>query len=257
MKSPRTIFITGASSGLGRALALAYAENNTSLFLTGRDEKRLKQTVELCEEKGATITYHAMDICDAERVAAWINDIAEHSSIDLVIANAGISGGTGGQGVNSGETDTQTKKIFDTNVTGVLNTLLPLIPHMKRRSAGQIALISSLASFRGLPSAPAYSASKAAVRFYGEALRGELADAGIKVTVVCPGYIRTPMTDVNNFPMPMLMDADKAAEIIKRRLKKAPARIAFPFPVYFVIWLLGCLPPCMTDWIFARLPKKS
>jgi short-subunit dehydrogenase len=107
-----------------------------------------------------------------------------------------------------------------------------------------------------MPSAPAYSASKAAVRGYGEALRGALAPSGIRVSVICPGFVRSRMTDANPFPMPFLMDASRAARIIRRRLERNKARIAFPWPTYFAAWLMGTLPPALTDPLFRKLPRK-
>lgn len=258
MKEPKTILITGASSGLGKSLALAYAAYGKKLFLIGRDGARLAATSEECRHLGADVRNVTIDVTDAEKMRDWIISAdTECGGIDLVIANAGISGGTGGQGVNSGESESQVRKIFETNIDGTINTLEPIIPLMKKRRNGQIAIISSLASFRGLPSAPAYSASKAAVRFYGEALRGELREHGIGVSVICPGYIKTPMTDVNKFPMPLIMEAEDAADLIRNRLEKNPPRIAFPFPLYFVIWLAGLLSPKLTDPIFERLPRKD
>ena len=127
---------------------------------------------------------------------------------------------------------------------------------MQQRGHGQIALMSSAASFRGMPSAPAYSASKAAVRAYGEALRGTLAPAGIRVSVICPGFVRSRITGANRFRMPLLMDAGRAARIIRRGLARNKARIAFPFPTYFAAWLLGALPPGLTDPLVRKLPEK-
>jgi short-subunit dehydrogenase len=128
---------------------------------------------------------------------------------------------------------------------------------MKNKKSGQIAIISSLAGFRGLPSSPAYSASKAAVRVYGEGLRGNLAEFGIKVNVVCPGYVKTPMTAVNNFFMPWILEVNEAAKIIKVKLSKNKSRISFPFPLYFIIWFLTMISTSITDPIFAKLPKKK
>ena len=128
---------------------------------------------------------------------------------------------------------------------------------MALRKKGQIALISSLAGFRGLPSSPAYSASKSAVRVYGEALRGNLAPLGISVNMICPGYVKTPMTDVNEFVMPFIMSVEKCAALIKSGLEKNKSRIAFPFPLYFVVWLATLLSTRITDSIFAKLPAKK
>ncbi len=186
---------------------------------------------------------------------SWILASDARSPLDLVVANAGISGGTSGAN-GGGEGAEQTRRIFETNVTGLLNTVLPAIPPMQRRGGGQIALMSSVASFRGMPGAPAYSASKAAVRAYGEALRGALAPSGIRVSVICPGFVRSCMTAANRFPMPLLMDAERAARIIRRGLERDKPRIAFPWPTYFAAWLMGTLPPVLTDPLLRKLPRK-
>lgn len=249
----KTILITGATSGIGKALSLEYAKPGITLFLTGRNQKNLQEIANSCELKGAQVIAKIIDVKEKEELAKWIAQISKKFGLDLVVANAGISAGTA-SGI---ESDAQIAEIFETNVTGVLNTINPVIPFMQKQKSGQIALVSSLAGFRGLPSSPAYSASKAAVRVYGEGLRGNLSRFGIKVSVICPGYVKTPMTDVNNFPMPFLMSSDKAARIIKFGLEKNKSRISFPFPFYFLVWFLTLLSPRITDPLFARLPKKS
>jgi len=135
--------------------------------------------------------------------------------------------------------------------------VLPAVDCMRPRGRGQVAIMSSLAGFQGFPGAPAYCASKAAVRVWGEALRGELHGAGIGVSVICPGYVRSPMTAVNDFPMPLLMDADRAARIIRRGLARNRPRIAFPWRLYAAVRLISALPPAFTDPLLRRLPKKT
>jgi short-subunit dehydrogenase len=254
MEHPNVIVITGASSGLGAALARCYAAQGMVLFLTGRDAKRLEVIVKSCEARGAKVFVKpGLDITDKAAVAAWLQECDAHYPVDLIIANAGISGGTAG----GSEGEAQARTIMAVNIDGVLNTIYPLMPTMQARKRGQIAIISSLAGYRGLPGSPAYSASKAAVKVLGEALRGMLAEDKVELTVVTPGYIRTPMTDVNDFYMPWLVEVDDAAMRIKQKLRDNPARIAFPFPLYAVVWLLALLPPCLTDRLFAALPKKG
>jgi short-subunit dehydrogenase len=178
--------------------------------------------------------------------------------LDLVIANAGISAGTGGKG----ESLAQARRIFDVNVQGVVNTVAPAIdlllqkPRTSAEPRGQIAIVSSLAGYRGFPGAPAYCASKAAVKVWGEGLRGELHAHGIGISVICPGYVRTRMTEDNTFPMPLLMDADRAVRIIRRGLERNKARIAFPWRLAFMVNLIAALPPAWVDPLFRRLPKK-
>ena len=263
MISPTSVLITGASSGIGAALALAYAEPGRHLALTGRDAGRLAATAELCRQAGASVATRELDVTEAEAVAEWIEDVAATGRLDLVIANAGISGGSGNL---REEGPDQVRRIFAVNVDGVMNTVLPAIPLLHRQPPviiagtppwrGQIAIVSSLAGLRGLPSAPAYSASKTAMRAWGEGLRPKLAQEQIALTVVCPGFIRTPMTADNPFPMPLLMDAAQAAAIIKRRLENNPARIAFPWPLYAACWLMSAVPPSWIDPLLARLPGK-
>jgi short-subunit dehydrogenase len=138
----------------------------------------------------------------------------------------------------------------------VLNAVLPLIPRFVERRRGQVALMSSLASFRGVPGSTSYSASKAAVRMWGEGLRGDLHDFGVEVSVVCPGFVRSRMTDKQKFHMPFLMSTDRAADIIKRGLERDRGRIAFPLPLYIFAWFVGGLPPLLTDPVFRRGARK-
>lgn len=270
MISPRSLLITGASSGIGAALALAYAEPGRRLALGGRHEERLATVAEQCRQRGADATIKVLAITERDAVAAWIAETAANGPdgrLDLVIANAGISGGTGGGGGDATqESAEQVRRIFAVNVDGTLNTVLPAISVMRNQPPtvvagtppwrGQIAIISSLAGFRGFPGAPAYCASKGAVKLWGEGLRSSLARDAIAISVVCPGYVRTPMTTGNPFPMRFLMDAERAAAIIKRRLAGNPARIAFPWPLTLAVWLVSALPPGWIEPLLARLPKK-
>lgn len=247
------IVITGASSGIGAALAREYAATGVHLGLLGRNDARLAAVCADCEAAGATVKTASVDVADGDAMEAWLSAFDAATPIDLLVANAGISSGSGPMD----EAKATTRRIFATNVDGVINTVMPVAAHMAARRSGQIAIISSLAGMRGLPSAPDYSASKAAVKAYGEALRGSLGKRGVKVNVICPGYIKTPLTDVNTFPMPFLMTAEKAARIMRRGLERNRSRIAFPLPLYIPLWFLSCLSPSLTDWFFARLPEKD
>lgn len=251
--APKSILITGATSGIGEALALAYAKPGVALALSGRNRERLKNVADRCREFGSEVLGEAIDVTDQARMAAWIGEVDRRAALDLVIANAGILGGAG---VMSGEGADQAREIFAVNQGGVLNTVLPAIPLMKDRRRGQIAVMSSLAGFRGVPSAPAYAASKAAVRSFGEGIRGVLAAEGIGVSVICPGFVTSRITDANNFHMPFLMSADKAAGIIVRGLAGNKARIAFPWPMFAGSWLMAALPMFISEGIVSRLPRK-
>lgn len=253
MRNPHHIVITGASSGIGEALARTYACRGIRLSLTGRDPGRLETVATACRDRGAKVTGKAIDVRHRSAMAAWLGEIDADQPVDLVIANAGISAGTG----SGTETEDQTRAILSANLDGVLNTVLPLIPAMTRRRRGQIGLMSSLAGYRGFPGAPAYCASKAAVKVWGESLRGELADHGIAVSVICPGYVRSRMTAVNKFPMPFLINGDHAARIIAQGLERNRARIAFPWQMALAAWLVTTLPPAWTDAVMRRLPRKG
>lgn len=254
MNGPRGILITGASSGLGEALALAYAAPGVALFLSGRDPSRTEAVAAACRARGAQAEGRVIDVAEQAGMAAWIAEAESIAPLALVIANAGISGGTGAL---SGEHADQVRGIFRVNLEGVLNTVLPVIPPMRARRAGQIVLMSSMAGFRGFPSAPAYSASKAAVRVWGEGLRGWLAADGIGVTVVCPGFVKSRITARNAFPMPFLMEAEAAARIMRRGIDANKARVAYPGVVAMAMGLLAALPPAWTDPWLRRLPAKE
>ncbi|MCE9507477.1 MAG: SDR family NAD(P)-dependent oxidoreductase [Alphaproteobacteria bacterium] len=245
MKKNKTILITGASSGIGKALAILYAAPNVTLLLTGRNAERLRETETLCRQKGAAVVTDSTCVTEGAAFAKKILEWDDRHPIDLVIANAGISGG--------GNLD----EIMDINLNGTFNTVNPLIPRMTARGCGHIVLMSSMAGFRGLPSAPAYSVSKVAVRAYGDALRPLLKKDGIAVSTIFPGFVKTPLTDVNTFPMPFLMEADEAAKIIKRGIDAKKTSIAFPWQMHVLCWLLGVMPRAIGDWILSHAPKKA
>jgi short-subunit dehydrogenase len=252
MRGPKSILITGASSGIGEALALRYAATGAALALTGRDRARLDGVAAACRSKGARVLAEAVDTTDAAAMEGFAARAEELAPLELVIANAGISGGAG----FAGETPEQARRIFAVNLDGVLNTVLPALTYLRKRRRGQLGLMSSLASFRGFPGAPAYCASKAAVRVWGEGLRPLLAAEGIGVSVICPGFVTSRMTQGNAFPMPFLMDSARAARIIADGLSANRARIAFPLPMRLATWVLAALPPAATDPAMRGLPKK-
>jgi len=249
MKNPKTILITGASSGIGHAVALAYAARGVTLLLMGRDAVRLERTASDCRTRGADVETAVLPVTDRDgmekQIAAW----DDKTPVDLVIANAGISGGSSaGAGFY---------EIMDINVTGTLNTVLPLVPRMQARGRGQIAFVSSLAGWRGMPNAPAYSVSKVAVRAMGEALRPRLKKDNIGVCVIFPGFVKTPLTDANDFSMPFLMTAEESAARIKNGLAKNKARICFPWPMMLMARLIAALPLWLGDHILSRAPQKK
>ncbi len=247
----KTILITGASSGLGEAFALSYAAPNITLFLTGRNQTRLEAVAAQCRSKGATVDARVIDASHRQDMTNFIQEIAAQYPLDLVIANAGISSGTNLDNPDSDYT------IFDTNLGGVLNTILPAIPSMIGKKNGHLVIISSLAGIVPLPSAPAYSASKAAVRFYGEALRPKLSQYGIKVSVICPGFVVSRMTDANTFKMPFLMQTAQAVDYMMDKIQKGSERIIFPWPLRLMMGLLSILPDRLLGFILKNLPNKG
>lgn len=253
MRDPKTVVITGGSSGIGEALALAYAAPGVTLGLTGRDAARLADVAQRCRARGAAVEAAAVDAADRDAMAHWLTGLDARAPIDLLVANAGISAGTG----LHGETEEQARRIFAVNVDGVFNSVFPVLPGMRARRRGQVAVMASLAGFRGLPGAPAYCASKAAVRVWGEGMRGYLAEEGVEVSVVCPGFVRSRMTARNPFPMPFLWDADRAAAYIRDALARNRGRIAFPLPMRAAVWLMAALPPQWTDSALRAAPRKG
>ncbi len=250
---PKSVFITGASSGVGAALALHYAAKDITLHLCGRNRERLEQTADHCRSLGATVFLYQFDTTDSHQSEQAIQTAAQKAPFDLLIANAGISAGSFGKS----SFEENTRAIFNTNIDGVMNVVLPTIALFKNKRFCQIAVISSIAGFHGLSSCPAYSASKACVRTWGVALRGALRDKGFSLSVVCPGFIKTPLTDANTFKMPFIMSAEKAANIIARGLTRKKALIVFPKQMAFLIWLAGLLPQSCLVWILDHLPKKE
>jgi short-subunit dehydrogenase len=239
MKSFSSIVITGASSGIGEALALDYARPGVALALNGRDASRLEAVAAACRAKGATVVADAIDVVDRDRLAAWLTAFDDAHPVDLVIANAGISIDKDNSSLDDFSVIRHT---LDVNVGGVLNTVEPLLSRLIARKRGQIAIVASLASFIGLPYSASYNASKAAVRVWGESIRYVLKKSGIGVSVICPGFVTTRLTANAPFPMPFLMTAARASSIIRHGLARNHARIAFPIGTKAAVWFGQALP---------------
>jgi len=247
----KNILITGASSGIGEALALYYAEHGAqNLFICGRNQERLEKVKAKCEEKGVKVYAEIIDVKNREQVQNWLEKCEKIAPLNIVFANAGVSTGE--------ETPEHIFNTFNTNVMGVLNVVVPTAEIFKTRQDENktIVITASIAGYHGLPSCPSYSASKACVKAYGEALRGDLKKYGIKVCVVCPGFVRSRITDGNTCPMPFFMEADKAAEIIATRVEKNIGLIAFPWPMRLATWFISILPNRLSDFIYEKLPHK-
>lgn len=239
----RSIVITGASSGIGRALALHYSKAGVTLGLIGRHSGRLADCAAACRQRGAATVTSCIDVTDRAAIATWLAAYDQDHPIDLLFVNAGVSSGLQPGGIF--EPSPAAFRVFDVNVGGAVNTAIPVVDSMLRRGHGQIAFLSSLASFFPLPSTPSYSASKAAIRYYGLALRQAVRKHGVKVSVICPGYVISPMSERVIGRKPLLMPAEQAVEFIARNLEDDKPLIAFPRLLAFGIKLLHLLPPSL------------
>ncbi|NDI85028.1 SDR family oxidoreductase [Undibacterium crateris] len=250
------VFITGASSGLGAALARSYAQQGARVALVARRQAQLEQ-IRLSLPHPERHCVYALDVTDhaALRQAAQ-SFIAEAGAVQVVIANAGVSMGT----LSAHQEDYAVfERIVQTNLMATVATFSAFIPHMQRiagQQACRLVGIGSVAGIRGLPGAEAYSASKAAVISYCESLRVELARDGIRVVTIAPGYIDTPMTQVNTFPMPFLMPAERFATQAVKTIAAGSSYRVIPWQMGIVAKLLRLLPNPLYDFIFSRTPQK-
>jgi NAD(P)-dependent dehydrogenase (short-subunit alcohol dehydrogenase family) len=250
-KHPRTVLITGATGGIGSALALAYSSPHRTLILHGRDQGRLSVLCERCKELDAQVIGVTFDLRDSRAAIEALREISQRACPDLVIVNAGITRMIG-RG-EEGESFEAAHDVLAVNLEGALATIAGVLPEMRRRGCGQIALMSSLAAYYGLPRTPAYSASKAALKVYGEALRAWLAPQGIGVSVILPGFVDTPMTDSLRGPKPSTMPAERAALLIRRGLESNRARIAFPRLLAWGMPWLTVMPAPVVERIMGAL----
>ncbi len=243
------VFITGASSGLGAALARHYGQQGAILGLCGRREEALQQVA-----TDFNAQYFIADVRDPHAMQAAADQFVKAIGVpDIVIGCAGISVGT-----LTEEADDLTifQAVMDANVMGLVHTFHPFIVPMKSNGKGILCGIASVAGVRGLPGGGAYSASKAAARVYLESLRLELKPSGIDVLTVSPGYIETPMTHVNPYPMPFRMTADAAAAKIAHLIEKRRPESTIPWQMTIVTNIMRCMPRALYDRLFEKAPRK-
>jgi short-subunit dehydrogenase len=247
----RRVFITGASSGIGAALARHYAAQGAILGLVARRGEMLQG---LQATLATECACYAADVRDAFAMKASAEDFIQRYGVpDIVIANAGVSRGTL---TECAEDLSAFRAVMDINVLGMVHTFHPFIERMRAAGKGKLAGIASVAGMRGLPGASAYSASKAAAISYLESLRVEMAPSGIEVTTICPGYIRTPMTDVNNYAMPFMMEADEAARRMARYIEQGRRYVVMPWQMAIVSRLMKLLPAWAWDALARKAPHK-
>lgn len=245
------VVITGASSGLGLALARHYLERGATVAACARREELLQS---LAAEFPGKVFCYALDVRDAAAIRAAADDFMARVGVpDIVIANTGVSIGTL---TRYAEDNDVFQHVMDINVLGAVKTFQPFVEAMRQAKHGRLVGIASVAGFRGLPGSGAYSASKAALISYLESLRVELHGSGVKVVTVCPGYIRTPMTDINPYPMPFILEADEAARRMARVIESGKSFAVVPWQMGMVGWLLKRLPNWLYDMLFSRMPHK-
>jgi short-subunit dehydrogenase len=246
------VFLTGASSGIGEALARHYAGRGATLGLMARREDLLAK---LAASLGTPCEFYPCDVRDARGMnQAAAHFMARHGPPDIVIGNAGISIGT----LTEHPEDLEAmREVLEINVMGLVTTFQPFVAPMRARGSGRLVGIASVAGFRGLPGATAYSASKAAAIRYLEGLRVELRGTGVGVTTICPGYIRTEMTRRNKYPMPFLIDADDAVRRFARVIDAGQSYAVIPWQMAIVGRILTVLPNWIFDPIFAKAGRKA
>jgi short-subunit dehydrogenase len=248
---PQSILISGATGAIGGALAEAYAAPGITLILQGRDRQKLDALAQRCEAEGAQVEPCRLDVREIDALRTWAASVDERLRPDLLIPAAGVNINLGGDG--AGESWQAMDALLDINVRASMALVEVLLPGMRQRGRGQIALMSSLAAYFGLPITPSYCASKAAIKAYGESLRGWLAPEGIQVSVIMPGYVDSLMCREMPGPKPFQLSPQQAAAVIKRGLARNRPRISFPFPLNLGTWLLSVSHPSVAQWILARL----
>jgi short-subunit dehydrogenase len=251
-RAPR-VFITGASGGIGAALARDYAARGATLGLLGRRRAALE---DLAAALPGSHHLYSVDLTDHAALAAAAHDfIAREGGADIVIAAGGISYGTL---TERPEDVALFEEVFAVNFTGTVATFAPFIESMRHGSgARRLVAIGSVAGIRGMRGAGAYCASKAAVHAYAESLRLEMQAYGIRVVTIAPGYIATPMTRNNRFPMPFLMPAERFAARAIVAIARGRSFRVIPWPMGIAAGLLRLLPNAVFDALFARAPQKA
>ena len=254
MPNSRVCFITGASSGLGRGLALRLAREGFAIGLLARREDALEEVASLIRREGGSAMVFPSDVSVRDQVAQAVGECQEAlGPVDLLVANAGVSINTRVEAFDAGEVE----RVIRVNLLGAVYATGAVLPGMLARGRGQIVAMSSLAGFGGLPLSAAYSASKAGMTNFFESLRIDLQGSGVDVTVITPGFVRSPMTDHNRHPMPFLVDMDSAVERITVAILGRKKSMAFPWPLAAVAWAARLLPRPLYDAMTSRIDRRK
>lgn len=250
----KRILISGATGAIGQALVRQYARPGVHFCLQGRNQAVLAQQASWLAQQGCSSELAALDLTDLLALEHWCSAL-QLKDFDLVILNHGININHGTD--DAGEPWPGVQKLLRLNVEASFALVHAVLPSMRRRATGQIALMSSLAAWYGLPVTPSYSASKAALKAYGEGLRGWLKPQGVQVNVVMPGYVDSPMSQAMPGPKPWLWPPERAAAYIKAGLAANHARISFPFPLNLGCFLLGFSRPWLAERILNWLNYRG
>jgi short-subunit dehydrogenase len=254
LPEPKTILITGSSSGIGKNLAEQYAKEGVTLILLGRNQERLNEVAELCQSKRARVFVKAIDITDKKEMKEYIQEAERKYKIDLIIANAGVNSATLGK--EGRPTDEFIYELYDANITGVLNTIVPVIPLFKAKKQGQIVIVSSLMTY--VVDKGAYASSKACVTHLGQCLRLELAPFNVHVNVVAPPFVPSQMTAkfIHKQPKFLVMQPDAFAALVQQQLAENRPIVA-PFLPFATVVLLHTIPPALFELVYRFLNLRK
>jgi len=254
MKKTRVCFITGASSGLGRGLAVHLSKEGYAVGLSARREVALVEVSAEIAAAGGTAAVFPCDVGNREAITAAVRACEERfGPVDLLLANAGVSINTRVEAFDAGEVE----RVLRTNLLGAVYATEAVLPGMLDRGSGHIVAMSSVAGFGGLPMSAAYSASKAGMTTFFESLRIDLRGSGVDVTVINPGFVKTPLTAHNRHPMPFLMELEPAVERMARAIRERKKSLSFPWPLAGVVWAARLLPRSAYDWLASRVDRRK
>jgi short-subunit dehydrogenase len=251
----QNVVITGASSGIGAALARLYAGQRARLLLIGRDATRLARVAEACAAQATLAETARVDVRERAAMEAVLNAFDARHPLDVVVANAGVTSIVAPNAdVESGD---EFQRVLETNLLGAFNTIAPVARRMAARGAGRIGLVGSIAGLRGLPYSPAYCASKAGLKAMGEAMRARLKPRGVTLTVASLGFVVTPLDDGIASPKPLRMTPERAAARIAAAIEAGRAHVAFPLPLASAARILALLPPRLGDALLRLVPVRA